>query len=266
MDLIFPGRKARSSHVSFVDDEQKNVSDMQQDGRRDLLQKSGFLSLQERLSNLTRVSKNDQSRRKNETTKVDHTRTGIERNKLGDTHRPQFATLHELFSNINHQKSQIGSGGRRKPKIPVMKLDKNDWNVRCWEDRVQGIKREPQCMNAIDIEKPEHRVDAFNSRIDDVATKLQKIREGAPLDERLYELVKMDNKIGSMKPKLKDDKKHEWTDLLKDELQRRIHDQKVLKSELDRRYDALGQRKSPLGRPIGRILAEDDSDEGEAEN
>lgn len=253
MDSIFCRKKNRSGKILFDGEPTATSSGRKIAEKQDLSRKSGFQTIQDRLAALTEVGRH---KRRDEAQKSSTRVSG-----RGGKKEPQFATLNELFSNTSRQQRQYHDDGRRRTKIPVMKLNKSDWNVRCWEDRLQGIKRKPEASDKmIEMEKPERRVDAFRGRIDDVSVKLQKIRDGAPLDEKLYELEKMDNKLGTIKPMGPTIKSsHEWTDLLKDELNRNIHDRRALRSELDK-----ASCKSPLGRPIRKIF-DDESDENDSE-
>lgn len=255
MESKFSEKKSKPDRVTF------NERAGDQLTSRDLTKKSGFINLQERLASLASLARGHHRR-----TDESHSRDrGILKNReatdKGVKNGPQFASLHELFSSSQHQRARHNRyDDRRKPKIPIMKLSKNDWNVRCWEERLKPpSKRVNQDSNIMDRQKPERQVDAFQGRIEDVASKLQKIREGAPLDEKLFELTKVDCKIGSMKPTISNAGKssHEWTDLLKQELKSNAHDQKALRTELNPNRSTC---KSPLGRPIRRIF-DDSSDD-----
>lgn len=170
----------------------------------------------------------------------------------------QFATLQELFANrqpirseksTSNQQAHMKHGydatkydrmGRRRTKIPVMKLDKSDWNVKCWEDRLLKNRHQKQTSNDNDNDNNNKMGSKqkfntiFKGRIDEVETKLEKMRDGLPLDEQLHVLNRL-SCSGGLKgarcsPRLA--ARHEWTDLLKDELERQVHNQRVIKSQL----------------------------------
>lgn len=200
--------------------------DDEYESTRRLAFKSGFLTIQDRLRSLSRLDRVEERRIKREP---------VEEVKQ----RPQFATLQELFasrSNLQKSPKHLEYHQHKRPKIPVMRLSKEDWNVKCWEDRLSShrmkygedrqarINPSDSTMKPNKPIKPERRVQVFQGRIHDVATKLEKVREGAPQDEKLYNL--------SLNKRSDTKSSHEWTDLLKSELEKGVHNPKVLKSEL----------------------------------
>lgn len=257
-----------------------------------LVIKSGYISLKDRISNLSKSAP---------TNKTDA--TPRDRPGPGRHNAPQYATLQELFAsksgnfhNSSAQVSSMSSATNRRPKIPIMRLTKEDWNVKCWEERLNGTRRGRQVPPSSSFAKhrdlgggigvggdgihaqrrPEPlQVKVFQGRVEDVAGKLEKMREGAPLDEELY-------RISTNKVKAKG-RSHEWTDLLKQELARGTHNSKHLREEImsktatsapsglpeelrcvTRSGEPASSRRavgvrSPLGRPIGRILDADSS-------
>lgn len=247
-----------------------------EDSTRRLAIKSGFVSLQERLRFL--AEQQETSSKSNASSR---------RQKQQAAAAPQqFATLQEFFQsksslrkqqeiNADHQQQS----GRRH-KVPVMRLTKDDWNVRCWEERLGGNNKPHGIRKLKEADKfegpnravrPEKQVKVFTSRIEDVAGKLEKVREGLPLDEQLYKLSRKKVESSSSGPS-----SHSWTDLLKSELAKGVHNSKVLRSQVlaKTRRDSGEQPqgdgavktrvvffKSPLGRPIRRLSCEDEEEE-----
>lgn len=105
---------------------------------------------------------------------------------------PQFATFQRLLSKdsaLNKQNQSV-----KRSKIPIMKLTKDDWNVKCWEERLAAYERSsdmkktsgscksldkssPKSLGHIRDEKPEKQVEVFKGRIKEMADKLKKTRE-----------------------------------------------------------------------------------------
>lgn len=262
----------------IVDDKSQAHQSEDESKSQQLVKKSGFVSLKDRLENLV-----EHTRKRGE---LDRSPGNEGRDERRENSK-QFATLQELFSSRSgsQQKSYCSSRGNncqqqpKKPKIPIMKLSKEDWNVKCWEDRLCSYKRRQECARAMgskpSIEnslsrqakrRPAEQVEVFRGRIEEVATKLERVCEGAPADEKLYELTM--NK--GLRGELRGAGSHEWTDLLKSELMKGTHNPKQLKAELATVGAHLSpsgpvQIKSPLGRPIRRLFQDDDDDEEEDE-
>lgn len=265
--------------------------------RNPLAFKAGFITLKERISSLT------ESKGKINNKKDDLQQT----NQQQQPPQPrQYATLNELFSSKFNNSTNKNNNSLlyepKKPKIPVMKLNKEDWNVKCWEDRLtrkhqqqrQLIRKDNnkqiQRNNLISNKPTLKQVEVFKERIDDVAQKLDKVREGLPMDEKLNELLLNKKQFNNEK-----NCSHGWVDLLKNELAKGTHDPKQLKYSIDnsirkkveKEQEELSEDntnpnlsyqeqpskvikaasnrrkeapKSPLGRPIGRILDDDDDD------
>lgn len=269
---------------------------LERDPSRGLAFKSGFLSLQERLTNWTRQSNrspDESNQHGGRTTRNKHfDHHSQETTASGGT--PQFATLHEFFQSKSSFKKQLEQEDRirsqRRPKMPIMKLSKEDWNVKCWEERLRAYRMKRDYNNDDvghhlkdlrqfggefgsnrKLKRPELQIEVFNGRIDEVARKLEKVREGQPQDEQLYRLER--NKLRDHQ------RKHSWTDLLKQELSQGLHDRKKLKSKILEEHEQQSTKlpgdmasdgspakrmvavKSPLGRPIRRILDDDDDDD-----
>lgn len=203
---------------------EEQEDDEEIDSCKQLAFKSGFVSLQDRLRSLSKPDKDVNIRKPVESARQ----------------APQFATLQELFSNkstLGKRQERSDFSQQKKPKIPVMRLSKEDWNVKCWEERLSAHKarygaNRLRKINPIDSKffepnrpmKPGSQIEVFRGRIDDVASKLEKVREGVPQDEKLYKLSI--NKRPALKAS------HEWTDLLKEELQKGVHNPRVLQSKL----------------------------------
>lgn len=251
-----------------------------------------------------------------------------EATKLGQQHQkqpePQFATLQELFrhkfgpkqqlmarlsgdqtdqssnlENENHNNEQQQNLNRFKTKIPVMKLSKDDWNVKCWEDRLKPVYlRTPSdhkdassggdrvvSKRASSLEEPDNsatgkQIEIFNQRIDDVSMKLDKIRVGQPMDEKLHELTTNKFKRKEQTIDISERQQarkhahathrvaretHGWIELLKSEIQNGVHNPKILSSELASKIAPPSQEpKSVLGRPIRRIYEDDEDDDNGA--
>lgn len=98
---------------------------------------------------------------------------------------PQFATLQEIFVSNSTSRNQTDSP--KKPKIPIMKLSKDDWNVKCWEKRLVSYRQKgdtslsgsTKSLNkAISVDsyhssKPEKQVEVFKDRIKEMSDKLE---------------------------------------------------------------------------------------------
>lgn len=263
----------------IVDDKSQAHQSKNESKSQQLVKKSGFVSLKDRLENLVEHSRNRDE--------VDRS-PGNEAREQRRENSKQFATLQELFSSRSggQQKSHCSSRGNncqqqpKKPKIPIMKLSKEDWNVKCWEDRLCSHKRrqefaratgsKPPIENSLSRQakrRPAEQVEVFRGRIEEVATKLERVCEGAPADEKLYELTM--NK--GLRGELRGAGSHEWTDLLKSELMKGTHNPKQLKAELATVGAHLSpsgpvQIKSPLGRPIRRLFEDEEEEEDEQGN
>lgn len=239
--------------------------------------RSGFISLKERLANLTKQAGEE----------GEHTQTKLQRQTTETTPSArQFATLQELFSakhNLSYEKSEP-EYCVSKTKIPIMRLKKDDWNVKCWEERLNPHRRRAAKTAKTDQNtnsasknsnrsgqeesrptdsKPKLQAEVFNNRIADVASKLDKVREGAPQDEILYKLA------SNRMPKRKIEPTQEWTTLLKEELTTGAHNPKTIEAHyasIGREQQASGV-KSPIGRYIGRIIDSDsDSERDQSQN
>lgn len=263
MDLIFGCRRAKEVHREAQIRNDADSQNDENDVARRLAQKSGFMSLKDRMRSLEEQEfKSQESRNKTLSNPTESVRSA-----------PQFATLHELFSSssrIHNNGPHNDHLGPKKPKIPVMKLSKDDWNVKCWEDRLDSYRRRRvgnrqhginESEKPSRTNKPELQVAVFQGRIEDVASKLEKVREGAPLDEELHKLAlnkKHESRMVSS---------HEWTDLLKSELTKGTHNPNTLRSMFakhgEKKQDNTSRLvKSPLGRPIRKIFDDDDDDDG----
>lgn len=98
---------------------------------------------------------------------------------------PQFATLQEIFVNNSTSKNQ--NDVPKKAKMPIMKLSKDDWNVKCWEKRLAcyqqkertDISGSTKSLNkALSVDsyhpnKPEKQVEVFRDRIKEMSEKLE---------------------------------------------------------------------------------------------
>lgn len=248
-----------------------------------LVAKSGFVSLKDRISSLSE---------KSQAAAIQQRNTNANPAEGASRHAPQYATLQELFAsksgNSHYNYNTDAPLSCMKPKIPIMRLTKEDWNVKCWEERISRRRQASSsssssttlkhqkagggggCNDCRD-QRPELQVEVFQGRIEEVASKLEKVREGVPLDERLYRIAT--NKVREK------GRSHEWTDLLKKELESGTHNPKQLrkeilsatKSNLPEPANNSRHRKpvvrSPLGRPIGRILdASSSSSSSESES
>lgn len=102
---------------------------------------------------------------------------------------PPFSILQELFVNNSTLNKENDA---RKVKMPVMKLSKDDWNVKCWEKRLSAYKQKTsndyrgstKSLNkAVSVDsyrplaKPEKQVEVFKDRIKEMAEKLKKTRD-----------------------------------------------------------------------------------------
>uniref|UniRef100_A0A6G1SNX6 Protein-methionine sulfoxide oxidase mical3a n=1 Tax=Aceria tosichella TaxID=561515 RepID=A0A6G1SNX6_9ACAR len=96
---------------------------------------------------------------------------------------PQFATLQELFVNSTPKSDERP----KKSQIPVTKLTKDDWNVKCWESRLASCKQKQLSTSSkslnkavsVDsahlsrVNKPQKQIDVFQDRINQMANKLE---------------------------------------------------------------------------------------------
>lgn len=255
-------------------DENNNIDDHRGRGEPppSVRLRSGFTSLKERLSSLARHGAAEER----------PAAPRPQRREPTETAR-QFATLQELFSarhNLSYERSEP-EYCVSKTKIPIMRLKKDDWNVKCWEDRLHPHRRRrsprpadgqknttnkatteghrARAASEQPAERPRLKLqaDVFNDRIADVALKLDKVREGAPQDALLYELA------SNRAPKRRAEPGREWTSLLKEELSTGAHNPRTIEARLaaigrdERRAPGV---KSPIGRYIGRIIDDADSD------
>lgn len=257
--------------MNVLDSIKSGQMDEPHDGtQRYLAFKSGFISLQERLGELmSRQQQQQQDRLASD--RSDAKVSG-----------GQFATLQEFFQSKSSLRKQLEQDNElkanRRPKVAIMKLSKDDWNVKCWEDRLgsyrgrknnkraehrHGLKSANHTVgesagNDDDnddqpnrLKKPERQVQVFHGRIEDVASKLDKVREGLPQDELIVRLERA--KICDRKTT------HSYTDLLKRELADGAHSRAKLMST-----PTTDSARSPLGRPIRRISQDDDDgDDGD---
>lgn len=281
------------------------------DPSRALAFKAGFISIRERMKNLE--SEQSKCLRSQEVNNAPQSPDEANENKRGLPVKtaPQFATLQELFSSkssrLNRPASECFDGAtwrsefefndvlaRKKPKIPIMKLSKEDWNVKCWEERLKGRSSQArQDWQDARNQKPNKQIEVFQGRIEDVAMKLEKVREGQPLDETLYKLL-LNKGIGegANEEKAGDDggarslgekrtkSSHEWTDLLKKELENRVHNPKhsivnttatfarggeIRGSYSNREYSihrtSYTRSQHTLRRPIRRIFEEEEQEQ-----
>ena len=325
MGSIFPKKVSRrkmlagNEHHNDDDDDDNNNNETtvqllaelrERDPRKELALKAGFVSLQERLGNWTRQTSVSPTIEARDRSKLAQTVEASNEQQCHQHHHQtaQFATLQEFFQSKSSLRKQLEQDEllreQKRPRVPIMKLTKEDWNVKCWEERfrkggptfVQASKENNNNNNnnnsnsassaagAVQpnrAKKLERQVEVFHGRIDEVAKKLDKVREGAPMDEQLYKLK--GNKLRESK------REHTWTDLLKSELTEGVHNPKLLKSKLQTKLSDTAQDdgdsvsikttatttttattaaarrplvKSPLGRPIGRSDQDDDDDEG----
>lgn len=143
---------------------------------------------------------------------------------------PHFATLQELFvgnSTLNHDKIS-------KSKIPIMKLSKDDWNVKCWEKRLAAYKQKASIgsskslnmpstndghsyVNNSDQRRPEKQVAVFKDRIKEMAEKLETARNA---NHKLYSELKSDEKVEKFSKTLSTSNhpRRGWVSHLKQEL------------------------------------------------
>lgn len=303
------GQSSEGEKSSTSQDHGPHLAAIQEDddtepscGSRLLALKSGFVSLKDRINSLTeQQSKISPGARFRREVPAGSSDTEVRGQRSGQR---QFATLQELFSSksfahkpyYGEQDDKSAFSQPSKPKIPVMKLRKEDWNVKCWEDRLSSHSRrrfgsgENESPNRADkhqgyraangkglppdsravaansrFGKPERQIQVFQGRIEDVASKLEKVREGAPMDDKLYKLT-LDKGSRGIKSS------HEWTDLLKSELEMGVHDPKRLRSNAANLGGANPlavarnwPKKSPLGRPIRRMFPDDDDDNDETD-
>lgn len=232
----------------------KNCDDIEDDNlameighnSRELAKKSGFVSIRERMKSFEESNQNQ--------------RSSVTKARPTSPVEGQFATLQELFSSrargrfgASNKLSDLDESIERKPKIPIMKLNKDDWNVKCWEDRLRSYKlrNADGKRAALDArlnrrDKLEQQVEVFKGRIEEVACKLEKMNEGLPMDEKLQELMTGGSRASNSS--------HEWTDLLKAELESGLH-----RPTAKTAVSGQSSVRWPPARKVGRIF-EDDQD------
>lgn len=290
-----------------IDRPQTDDELVQLEPRDELALRSGFVGLRERLQNLAERFQPSSASNANITAKrrsptqigspkrVASPCGGDDRHDRAANKRGQFATLTEFFAGVGKKGCNttldndhgLGDVRRadldyapRRSKIPVMKLRKEDWNVKCWEDRLRKHERggdNARQFNSPVTPLPERRVEVFQDRIGDVATKLDKVREGQPQDETLFGLMLLKPAAPSSAAAVSAvvagaPSRHEYTDMLKRELVSGTHDLKRLRgpqASSPKSFCSKTEGKkvvmSPIGRPIGRILQSDsDSDDSDA--
>lgn len=181
---------------------------------------------------------------------------------------PEFNTLQELFRD-----SQDREVGLKKSKMPIMKLSKDDWNVKCWEKRLAAHKQRTNSRElssstrslnkSVSVDgyrtfqsaKSEKQVEVFKDRIKEMAEKLEKAKEPA-------KRVTSSSTIGLARTQKSLDAMHtrprSWVNHLKQELTRG-----VVKAG-DRPAQALNTAMNPAlpSKPIKKLFADDDDDDG----
>lgn len=249
------GREEQQGHVIQAEESETEC----------LGRKAGYVSIEDRVRCLAERQHGQENK------------TSLQKSDVRGT--PQYANLYELFSSKTgrtgtgadktHSSSTNLCHEPRKAHIPVMKLSKDDWNVKCWEERLNPHRlREPDVSpdTGGSIKKASkscgQRVEVFKGRIEDVAAKLDKVREGYPMDHKLFELKT--NRSRETK------NSHDWTDMLKKELENGIHNPRMMNSEIaqlgsssdqqsDKSFHAF--RKTRVGRPIRRMFLDDEDED-----
>lgn len=262
-------RRPETSHVSNKRSEQEGSPELADGPDVERLdRKAGYLTIQDRVKCLADRQTGQENK------------TSLRSQDVRSA--PQYANLYELFSSKTANVNSISDKTRsdttslyhepRKARIPVMKLSKDDWNVRCWEERLKSHRkrqlesaRRPDVLRSSDqadklIKVDSQRLQVFKGRIEDVAAKLDKVREGIPMDDKLFELST--NRCKEIK------NSHEWTDMLKSELQKGTHNPRQLNSEIaliggspGRQMNSYTVRTTRVGRPIRRMFQDDDDDD-----
>lgn len=237
MDLMSTRRNDQCPSNKPGQDQESNadlcVEELGQESARDLASKAGYISLRERLSNLTEAT--------NTLSYADHDNPNsrpLTRLPPGNRQAAQFATLQEFFqskSAFMRKKSEEGEDQdddwkRRRTRVPIMKLTKDDWNVKCWEERLSGSnsrkRNEQVAMKRLDG----RQWAVFHGRIEEVASKLDKMREGAPIDEELARLLRTRQRPAMASSDASH--KQEWIGMLKEELKSGTHNSRVLREQV----------------------------------
>lgn len=184
---------------------------------------------------------------------------------------PQFATLNELFiRNSNLSNDTIESPN--KIKIPIMKLSKDDWNVKCWERKLNSWKSQngrnlvgstkslnkaglSENYHELIMEKPEKQVEIFKHRIREMAEKLdKKPRNGPNVDSEQktkYGTPNKSHKQNGLLPQSQG-----WVNHLKRELVKGSEFRKVSDSERKPINPNLPKKH------IKKLFEDDDDDDG----
>jgi len=194
------------------------------------------------------------------------------------TNLPQFATLQDLIMN--------GSSNRpndsRKSHLPVTKLSKDDWNVRCWENKAEkehsfkvgngfatmssqrgksSSGRHQFRHNSCASTRPDRELEVFHGRIKEIADKL-KLSEKAERHDLDGKPAKSESVgVGRNGTTIHDNgrassnRSQNWINHLKLELVKSSKD-------LNRNGFSQQQTRSPMGKkPVKKLFEDDDDDD-----
>lgn len=180
---------------------------------------------------------------------------------------PEFSTLKQLF-----QSNGRDTESTKKAKIPIMKLSKEDWNVKCWEKRLAAHKQRTliggstRSLNkAVSVDsyvqsntsrQSERQVEVFKDRIREMADKLNSTSEKSKVEQ-----------VKSQFKKLEDTRSRSTT--------REVRNQgwvSHLRSELIKSSDSsqVGQSRKALNpfaprQPIKKLFQDENGDDSEVD-
>jgi len=211
---------------------------------RDLAMKAGHVSLRERLQNLAHFRQGPLGSLSFDDGDSGARKT-VQREKYlppGNRQTAQFATLQEFFQSkssfMGDSRVDSDKFRTRQTKIPIMKLTKDDWNVKCWEERLNmGKRNDSSGKLASQKRRDKRQLEVFQGRIEEVANKLDKVREGEPLDEELAKLLRIRQRPAMAAPNLSNERgaenEREWIRILKEELTTGTHNSRVLRQQVN---------------------------------
>lgn len=183
---------------------------------------------------------------------------------------PEFVTLQELF--VGNTRDSQDRDGPKKSKMPIMKLSKDDWNVKCWEKRLAAYKQKSvdkewssstRSLNkstsvdgyrTLQFNKPEKQVEVFKDRIKEMAEKLDKVKEPAKRTNTFNLALRAQKSVDSEVQTV--DRPRGWVNHLKQELTRG--------SKLGDRTKQVSKpamNPSLPSKPIKKLFADDDDDD-----
>lgn len=184
---------------------------------------------------------------------------------------PEFATLQELF--VKNIKDSQDREGPKKSKMPIMKLSKDDWNVKCWEKRLsaykqrgdhKGLSSSTRSLNksasvdgyrTLQSTKSEKQVEVFKDRIKEMAEKLDIAKDPNKRASSVAPAIKMQRSIDII---YANSRPRSWVNHLKQELTRGSNP-----TNKPAQVSRPAMNPSLPSKPIKKLFADDgDDDDG----